>query len=64
MEKKAYTAEQVRYIKEVLYKNNQTIIFLLHQLEINNIDASHCESSQEIETAIRILEMESQNVGE
>jgi hypothetical protein len=58
----AYTEEQIRYIKQVLIKSDETIKFLQNNLTENNIEVPRCSSEDEIATCLRILETKSQYV--
>lgn len=49
------TPHQVDYLKAVLSKNRKTIAYLVHHLEENNLDASFCNSEEDITEAINIL---------
>jgi hypothetical protein len=60
--KVAYTEEQIKYIKQVLIKSNETIKFLQTNLAENNLETPRCTSEDEIATCLRILETESQYV--
>jgi hypothetical protein len=60
--KVAFTEEQIKYIKHVLIKSDETIIFLQNSLTENNIEAPRCTSADEIATCLRILETEGQYV--
>jgi hypothetical protein len=60
--KVAYTEEQIKYIKQVLIKNDETIKFLQTTLAENNLETPRCTSEDEIATCLRILETESQYV--
>ncbi len=60
--KVAYTEEQIKYIKHVLIKSDETITFLLLSLAGDNIEAPRCTSADEIATCLRILETKGQYV--
>ncbi len=58
----AYTEEQIRYIRQVLARNDGTIKFLRLNLALNNFEIPALASEKEIATCLRILETEAQYV--